>query len=89
MQCNNRMDEYDTVLQQHTNALRGLNERPITKVDVSCVRDGSTDERHSPDVTDSEKNATSDSHSMNGNKKLLNIIVPPAQSDKLLAIDKT
>ena len=55
MQCNTRMDEYETVLQQHTNALRGLNERQTTKVDVSCVRDGSTDERHSPDVTDSQK----------------------------------
>ena len=66
MQCNNRMDEYETVLQQHTNALRGLNERPTTKVDVSCVRDGSTDDRHSPDVTDSQKNVTPDSHAMNG-----------------------
>ena len=88
MQCNSRMDEYETVLQQHTNAPRGLNERPTTKVDVSCVRDGSTDERHSPVVTDSEKNTTPDSHAMNGNKKSLNISVPTALSDKLSVIDK-
>ena len=89
MQCNNRMDEYETVLQQHTNALRGLNERTTTKVDVSCVRDGSTDERHSPVVTDSEKNAIPDSHAINGNKKSLIISVPTALSDKLSVIDKT
>ena len=83
------MGEYETVLQLHTNALRGLNERPITKVDVSCVRYGSTDERHSPDVTDSENNATPDSHAMNGNKKSLNISVPTALSDKLSVRDKT
>ena len=35
MQCNNRMDEYETVLQQHTNALRGLKERPTTEVNAS------------------------------------------------------
>ena len=89
MQCNDRMDEYETVLQQHTNALRGLNERPTTKLDVSCVRDGSTDDRHSPDVTDSEKNAPPDSHAMNGNKKPLHITVTTALSDKLSVMDKT
>ena len=89
MQCNNRMDEYETVLQQHTNALRGLNERQTTKVDVACVRDGSTDERHSPDVTDSQKNATPDSHAINGNKQSLHISVPTSLSDKLSVIDKT
>ena len=89
MQCNNRMDEYETVLQQHANVLRGLKERPTTKVDVSCVRDGSTDERHSLDVTDSRKNATPDSHAMNVIKKSLHISVPTALSDKLSVIDKT
>ena len=36
IRCNNRMDEYETVLQQHTNALRDLKEQPITcKMDDS------------------------------------------------------
>ena len=59
-------------------------------MDVSCVRDGSTDVRHSQDITNSEKKSTPESHAMNGNKMSLNISVPTTQSDKLSVVkDKT
>ena len=94
LQTNNRMEEYDTVIRQLTNALRNLNKRPTTKVDVSCVRDGDSDAHHTLNVTGSEKKSTSVTHAMYGNKKMfgsaLNINLLSTRSDKLSVIkDKT
>ena len=50
IRCNNRMDEYETVLQQHTNALRDLSERPI------APKNAVTNDDEIPDKDDGTKN---------------------------------
>ena len=84
IRCNNRMDEYETVLQQHTNALRDLKEQPITcKMDDSVSNTITTNKFNVHD-TKSKSSVTTSSISTSGRSSSMpNIKVPTALSDKL------
>ena len=84
IRCNNRMDEYETVLQQHTNALRDLKEQPITcKMDDS-VSNSITTNKFNVHDTKSKSSVTTSSISTSGRSSSMpNIKVPTALSDKL------
>ena len=84
IRCNNRMDEYETVLQQHTNALRDLKEQPITCKMDDNVNNTSTTNKFNVHDTKSKSRVTTSSISTSGRSSSMpNIKVPTALSDKL------
>ena len=79
------MDEYETVLQQHTNALRDLSERPI------APKNAVTNDDEIPDKDDGTKNepnvTTSTISSKSGRSNSMpNIKVPTTLSDQLSVV---
>ena len=85
IRCNNRMDEYETVLQQHTNALRDLSERHI------APKNAVTNDDEIPDKDDGTKNesnvTTSTISSKSGRSNSMpNIKVPTTLSDQLSVV---
>ena len=79
------MDEYETVLQQHTNALRDLSERPI------APKNAVTNDDEIPDKDDGTKNesnvATSTISSKSGRSiSMPNIKVPTTLSDQISVV---
>ena len=85
IRCNNRMDEYETVLQQHTNALRDLSERPIAPKNAVTIDDEIPDK---DDGTKNESNVTTSTiSSKNGRSNSMpNIKVPTTLSDQLSVV---
>ena len=79
---NNRMDEYETVLRQHTNALRDLSERPIAPKNAVTNDDEIPDK---DDDTKDESNATTSAISSKSGRSnsMPNIKVPTTLSDQL------
>ena len=85
IRCNNRMDEYETVLQQHTNALRDLSERPIAPKNAVTIDDEIPDK---DDGTKNESNVTTSTISSKSGRSnsMPNIKVPTTLSDQLSVV---
>ena len=90
IRCNNQLDDHNTVLQQHTNALRELRKRSTTIMSTCRTSNSSPAVHDVKDAGDPKKQSNVESHAT-GNKiglssSMLNICVPTCLADKLSTV---
>ena len=90
IRCNNHLDDHNTVLQQHTNALRELRKQSTTITSTSRTSSSSPAVHDVKDAGDPKKQPNVESHATDNkiglSSSLPNICVPTCLADKLSMI---